>query len=55
LDDFLDALYVFGKFICGVGLLKIKKKWNLKNGWYECLLIENRICFNNNFQIDIVL
>ena len=47
LSDFLDALYVFGKFRCGVGPLIF-----FLNGRYECFLIENRICFNNNFQIN---
>jgi len=29
LNDFRDALYVFGKFRCGVGPLKIKKNWTV--------------------------
>jgi len=46
LSDFRDALYVYAKFRCGVAPLKIK------TGGYECLLIENIIYFNNNFQIN---
>ena len=52
MNDFRDALYIFGKFRCGVEPLKI---WDKKTGRYEFHLIENKICLSNNIQINIVL